>query len=655
MALRLELLDVLCLVFRQDTGDDLGDVHAAADGLRRARIIARQHDNIDAHRAETGDGLAARRLLHVSSGEDADHAVVFGKDQRRTAVIRQRGQVRFIRCKVDSLLRHELVIAGRVNVAVGLSFNTTAKERLEIRHGLRCDAPLPSCRHHGLCQRMLTALLEARGNGEELLLRDAVDRRDIRDHRTALRDRASLIHDDCVDGLCDLERLARLDEDAVLCPLARTDHDGDRRREAQGAGARDDENADGNRERELDARAHGQPGGTRQHGNRDDRWHKDASNLVSHARNRCLRGTRLVDEADDLADRRVLADALRAEMDGSLLVDCGRSDLVARLFLDRDRLTRDGRLIDACRARKHDTICRDALTRAHDDLVARHKLLSRNGLLHAAAHDTGLLRREVHELLERLARLPFRARLEVLADGDECDDHASRLKVEIRAVLLHECHVAVAEAPAHAEDGEGAEERCRHRTHADEAVHVRRAAEEIAEPRDVVAAVEVHNRQHEQELREGKYDGIFRAVKDRADNLRHGQPEELLKEAVHRDVHRRQQKGNGPDEAVLHLVNALLDRIFLRRGFGRRLLALDRGAVTSVDDGLDDGRHARLRLIVFELHAVRQQIDADIFRAVNLRDGLLHTGRACRTRHARDRKLLFLHLGIEPPWWLWEN
>ena len=117
-----------------------------------------------------------------------------------------------------------------------------------------------------------------------------------------------------------------------------------------------------------------------------------------------------------------------------------------------------------------------------------------------------------------------------------------------------------------------------------------------------------------------------RSVPQNADNLRHGQPEELLKEAVHRDVHRRQQKGNGPDEAVLHLVNALLDRIFLRRGFGRRLLALDRGAVTSVDDGLDDGRHARLRLIVFELHAVRQQIDADIFRAVNLRDGLLHTG-----------------------------
>lgn len=180
-------------------------------------------------------------------------------------------------------------------------------------------------------------------------------------------------------------------------------------------------------------------------------------------------------------------------------------------------------------------------------------------------------------------------------------------------------------------------------------------AEEIAKACDVVAAVEIHDRQHEQELREREYNGILRTIKDLADNLRHRQPEELLKEAVHRDVHRRQQEGDRPDEAMLHLGDALLDRIFLRRGFGRRLLALDRGAVTSVDDSLDDGRHARLRLIVFELHAVRQQIDADIFRAINLRDGFLHTGRACRTRHARDRELFFLHLGFQPPWWLLGN
>ena len=313
-------------------------------------------------------------------------------------------------------------------------------------------------------------------------------------------------------------------------------------------------------------------------------------------------------------------------MNGALLVDCRRSDLVACLFLDGDWLSCDGRFVDARRAREHRAICRDALARAHDDFIARDEFFCRDDLFHTAAHDARLFRREIHELLERLARLPFRARLEVLADGDECDDHAGRLEVEIRAVLLHECHVAVAEAPAHAEDGEGAEERRRHRPHADEAVHVRRTAEEIAEACDVVAAVEIHDWQHEQELRERKYNGILRTVKDLADNLRHRQPEELLKEAVHRDVHGRQQEGDRPDEAVLHLSDALLDRVLLRSGLGRCLLAFDRGAVTSIDDGLDDGRHTRLLLIVFELHAVRQQIDTDIFRAVNLGDGLLHTG-----------------------------
>ena len=151
---------------------------------------------------------------------------------------------------------------------------------------------------------------------------------------------------------------------------------------------------------------------------------------------------------------------------------------------------------------------------------------------------------------------------------------------------------------------------------------------------------------------ERERDGVLRPSEDRADKSRHRQPEEPLKEAVHRDVHRRQQEDDGPDEAVLHLRNALLDGVLLWGGLCCCLLPLDRGAVAGVDDRLDDGGHIRLRLIVLELHAVRQQVDADVFRAVDFRDGLLYTGRAGRACHARNRELFFLHLGFQPPWWL---
>ena len=133
------------LVLRQDTGNDLLDAHAAADGLCRARIVARQHDDLNAHLVEARDGLAARRLLHIGSGEDADHAVVLSKDQRRAAVVSKDGEFVFIRRKVDAFLLHELGIAGCIRMSVGFRFNAAAKERPEVRHRLGCDALCLGC------------------------------------------------------------------------------------------------------------------------------------------------------------------------------------------------------------------------------------------------------------------------------------------------------------------------------------------------------------------------------------------------------------------------------------------------------------------------------------------------------------------------------
>ena len=70
----------------------------------------------------------------------------------------------------------------------------------------------------------------------------------------------------------------------------------------------------------------------------------------------------------------------------------------------------------------------------------------------------------------------------------------------------------MAHAPAHAEDGEGPEGRRGHGAHADEAVHVGRAAKQVGKAVDVVLAVQIHDRQDEQELCEGEGNGIFRAV-----------------------------------------------------------------------------------------------------------------------------------------------
>ena len=49
--------------------------------------------------------------------------------------------------------------------------------------------------------------------------------------------------------------------------------------------------------------------------------------------------------------------------------------------------------------------------------------------------------------------------------------------------------------PAHAENGEDAVQGSCHGTHADQAVHVRGALEEVAGAVDIILAVQVHDRQ----------------------------------------------------------------------------------------------------------------------------------------------------------------
>ena len=334
-------------------------------------------------------------------------------------------------------------------------------------------------------------------------------------------------------------------------------------------------------------------------------------------------------------------------MDGAALVHRAGGHAVARPLQRGHRLARDGGLIERRLARDDRAIRGDALAGADDDLVADGELLDGHDACLAAAHNRRLLRREAHELLERLARLPFRACLEVLADRDERHDHARRLEIEVLAVRRDEREIPVAEAPAHAEDREYAERGRRHRAHAHEAVHVRRAVEEIAEASDVVVPVEIHDGQHEQKLRERERDRILRPIEHRADERGHRQAEKLGKKPVHRDVERRQQEGNRPDEPAAHLRRVPLQRI-LRRRWLLRLCALDARAVARGLDGRDDGGGIRLLLVIAQLQRVCEQVDAHLLRARELANGLFHTRGASRTGHARYGKSFFLHLGFSP-------
>src|SRR5206468_2470892 len=101
------------------------------------------------------------------------------------------------------------------------------------------------------------------------------------------------------------------DEDPLLRALAGTDHDRQRRRKAERTGASDDENRYGadHRLSESGRGAGDEPDDKRRDGDEDHRGNEVTRYDVGEPLDGSLRALRLLDQADDLGEHRVLAHA----------------------------------------------------------------------------------------------------------------------------------------------------------------------------------------------------------------------------------------------------------------------------------------------------------------------------------------------------------
>ena len=125
--------------------------------------------------------------------------------------------------------------------------------------------------------------------------------------RLALGDGAGLVEHDGVELVRRLQRLAAADQDAVLGALAGADHDRRRRGEAQRARAGDDEHGDEVEQRVVERRrrAEDQPDDQGERRDDDDGRHEAGGDDVGQPRDGRLGALRLLDQADDLRQRRV--------------------------------------------------------------------------------------------------------------------------------------------------------------------------------------------------------------------------------------------------------------------------------------------------------------------------------------------------------------
>ena len=160
--------------------------------------------------------------------------------------------------------------------------------------------------------------------------------------------------------------------------------------------------------------------------------HEDAGDAVGEPLDRRLAGLRVGDQARDLRERGVAADAGGADDEAPAGVDGRAGDFGAGADLDGDRLAGEHAHVDGRVAVLDGAVGGDLLAGADDEAVAGLQLLDRDAALAAVGvEDRDVLGAELEQRLQRGAGAALGARLEVAAGEDEGGDDRGRLEVDL--------------------------------------------------------------------------------------------------------------------------------------------------------------------------------------------------------------------------------
>ncbi|MBM2844369.1 MAG: hypothetical protein HW404_2206, partial [Anaerolineales bacterium] len=146
-----------------------------------------------------------------------------------------------------------------------------------------------------------------------------------------------------------------------------------------------------------------------------------------------LGSLRLLDQADDLRQGRVRADAPGFGLQAAEAVERAADDLVVSALLHRHRLPGQHRLIDRRMALQDAPVDRDLLPRLDDENVADAHLLDRDFEFLAVSNDARRFRAQAHQTPDGVARPAARPGLQQLAQDDQGDDDGGGLEVQVAA------------------------------------------------------------------------------------------------------------------------------------------------------------------------------------------------------------------------------
>ena len=421
------------LVVRGDASLEFGNAQLARDGLGRARVVAGEHDDVDAEFAQFGKRLRRGGLHRIGNGQHSGGAAINrDEDRGRTLGLMRRGK-RFQCGNVhNSVLTKKARFANQHAPTRDRSGHATSGRGLEVLWSFNGNLAIAGRDNGSVGQRMFAALFERRGEAEEFGFREPVDRQYLRKLGFPFGQRAGFVHGECIELRELLDGFGVADQHAHLRAAPDADHHAHGRGESERARARDDEHGDGVGDGERKARLwpEEEPSKERERGNRQHRRNEPRRDLVRQCLNRRATALGLPHHLDDARQDGFAADMLGLHHDAASRVLRAAGHPVTRSFLHRQRLTGNHGLVDGSLSFDHQAIHGNLL--AGPDAQARsnpHRIERDIELLLALNNSRGL-RREIQQRSNGASGLAPRSQLQHLAEQHENGDDRSGLEVD---------------------------------------------------------------------------------------------------------------------------------------------------------------------------------------------------------------------------------
>ena len=216
------------------------------------------------------------------------------------------------------------------------------------------------------------------------------------------------------------------------------------------------------------------PNGEDRNRNRDDCGDENRADTVSDALDERLGAGRAIYQLDDLSERGFFAHFLRFHGEVPARTYRCTGDGIAGTLIRRDALARNRRLVDTRLPFADHAIGGNRLTCTHFQHIPRHQPGDVH-LLEApiVAETMGSLGSQIHQTRHRVGRAPLCAGFEVLAQGDERQDHSRTLEVQVHHGLMGKLDIACTQSHSHPVQSGNTVDRARCRAQGDKRVHGR--------------------------------------------------------------------------------------------------------------------------------------------------------------------------------------